>query len=123
MARRDRPQAECHGAAVRAGQRCGHVGVHAPVVFIAGGCGEGHAHLGVPSGPSIGNFDAAGTLTLLRQACEAAGGALLIGVHLLEVTDVFEATCDDVLGVAAVFVEPRHWTDPRGWFGAFVAGA
>jgi dimethylhistidine N-methyltransferase len=23
----------------------------------------------------------------------------------------------------AGFVEPRHWTDPRGWFGVFVAGA
>ena len=158
-------------------------------------------------GSSIGNFDPAGALTLLRQAREvAAGGALLIGVDLVKAADVLEAAYDDALGVTAAFnlnllrhlnsllgtdfdprqwrhvalfnqaesriemhlesrqaqmvrwpggergfaagerihtensykwtlegfaellceagfVQPRHWTDPRGWFGVFVAGA
>jgi len=158
-------------------------------------------------GSSIGNFDPAGALALLRQARDvAAGGALLIGVDLVKAFDVLEAAYDDALGVTASFnlnllrhlnallgtdfelgqwrhvalfnraesriemhlesrqaqvvrwpggerrfaagerihtensykwtlegfagllreagfVEPRHWTDPRGWFGVFVAGA
>jgi dimethylhistidine N-methyltransferase len=55
-------------------------------------------------GSSIGNFDHAGALDLLRQAREvAAGGALLIGVDLVKGTDVLEAAYDDALGVTAAF--------------------
>lgn len=55
-------------------------------------------------GSSIGNFDPAGALTLLRQAHALAGsGALLIGVDLVKATDVLEAAYDDALGVTAAF--------------------
>lgn len=158
-------------------------------------------------GSSIGNFDPAAALALLRQAREvAAGGALLIGVDLVKASEVLEAAYDDALGVTAAFnlnllrhlnrllgsnfdlrqwrhvalfnraesriemhlesrlaqwvrwpggerrfavgerihtensykwtlegfagllrdagfAAPRHWTDERGWFGVFVAGA
>jgi len=55
-------------------------------------------------GSSIGNFDPAGALALLRQAhAVAAGGALLIGVDLVKSADVLEAAYDDALGVTAAF--------------------
>lgn len=55
-------------------------------------------------GSSIGNFDPAAALALLRQAREvAAGGALLIGVDLVKPVDVLEAAYDDALGVTAAF--------------------
>jgi dimethylhistidine N-methyltransferase len=55
-------------------------------------------------GSSIGNFDRAGALNLLRQAREvAAGGALLIGVDLVKDSAVLEAAYDDALGVTAAF--------------------
>lgn len=55
-------------------------------------------------GSSIGNFDPAGALALLRQArAVAGGGALLIGVDLLKPVAVLEAAYDDALGVTAAF--------------------
>jgi L-histidine Nalpha-methyltransferase len=55
-------------------------------------------------GSSIGNFDPAGALSLLRQARALAGtGALLIGVDLVKATDLLEAAYDDALGVTAAF--------------------
>lgn len=55
-------------------------------------------------GSSIGNFDRAGALALLRQArVVAAGGALLVGVDLVKPVDVLEAAYDDALGVTAAF--------------------
>ena len=55
-------------------------------------------------GSSIGNFDRAGALALLRQAREVAGrGALLIGVDLVKDEDVLVAAYDDALGVTAAF--------------------
>jgi len=55
-------------------------------------------------GSSIGNFDPAGALSLLRQAREVAGGgAILIGVDLVKAADVLEAAYDDALGVTAAF--------------------
>jgi len=55
-------------------------------------------------GSSIGNFDPASALALLRQAhAVAAGGALLIGVDLVKSADVLEAAYDDALGVTAAF--------------------
>jgi L-histidine Nalpha-methyltransferase len=55
-------------------------------------------------GSSIGNFDPAGALKLLRQAREVAGrGALLIGVDLVKAVDVLESAYDDALGVTAAF--------------------
>lgn len=55
-------------------------------------------------GSSIGNFDPAGALGLLRQTRELAGtGALLIGVDLVKSTEVLEAAYDDALGVTAAF--------------------
>jgi dimethylhistidine N-methyltransferase len=55
-------------------------------------------------GSSIGNFDPAAALALLRQAREvAAGGALLIGVDLVKPLDVLQAAYDDALGVTAAF--------------------
>jgi dimethylhistidine N-methyltransferase len=74
------------------------------------------AHLALPAdlagpramvfypGSSIGNFDPAAALTLLRQIRDvAAGGALLIGVDLVKPLDVLEAAYDDALGVTAAF--------------------
>jgi dimethylhistidine N-methyltransferase len=55
-------------------------------------------------GSSIGNFDPAAALSLLRQAREVAGsGALLIGVDLVKPVDVLESAYDDALGVTAAF--------------------
>lgn len=55
-------------------------------------------------GSSIGNFDAAQALRLLRQAHAAAqGGALLIGVDLVKPAPVLQAAYDDALGVTAAF--------------------
>lgn len=59
-------------------------------------------------GSSIGNFDPAQALALLRQAhalcCEGGpGGGLLIGVDLVKPIDVLEPAYDDALGVTAAF--------------------
>ncbi len=55
-------------------------------------------------GSSIGNFEPAAALSLLRQARAAAGaGALLIGVDLVKAADVLESAYDDALGVTAAF--------------------
>ncbi|MGA1288819.1 MAG: L-histidine N(alpha)-methyltransferase [Rubrivivax sp.] len=55
-------------------------------------------------GSSIGNFDPAQALRLLREArATAAGGALLIGVDLVKDADVLERAYDDPLGVTAAF--------------------
>ncbi len=55
-------------------------------------------------GSSIGNFEPAAALALLRQARVAsAGGALLIGVDLVKERAPLEAAYDDALGVTAAF--------------------
>jgi len=55
-------------------------------------------------GSSIGNFDPAEALRLLREMHRvAAGGGLLIGVDLVKSTEVLEAAYDDALGVTAAF--------------------
>ncbi|MFN7121200.1 MAG: L-histidine N(alpha)-methyltransferase [Hydrogenophaga sp.] len=59
-------------------------------------------------GSSIGNFDPAEALSLLRQAhavCRSggAGGGLLIGVDRVKPTAVLEPAYDDALGVTAAF--------------------
>ena len=55
-------------------------------------------------GSSIGNFDPAGALELLRQArVLSAGGGLLIGVDLVKPAAQLEAAYDDALGVTAAF--------------------
>lgn len=59
-------------------------------------------------GSSIGNFDPAQALALLRQAhalCREGGpgGGLLIGVDLVKPTAVLEPAYDDALGVTAAF--------------------
>ncbi len=55
-------------------------------------------------GSSIGNFNPAQALTLLRQAhALAAGGALLIGVDRVKPAAVLQAAYDDALGVTAAF--------------------
>ena len=59
-------------------------------------------------GSSIGNFDPAQALTLLRQAhalCREGGpgSGLLIGVDLIKPTAVLEPAYDDALGVTAAF--------------------
>ena len=55
-------------------------------------------------GSSIGNFDPAGALALLRQARDAArGGALWIGVDLVKDEAPLVAAYDDALGVTAAF--------------------
>jgi dimethylhistidine N-methyltransferase len=55
-------------------------------------------------GSSIGNFEPAAALTLLRQARVAsAGGALLVGVDLVKERAPLEAAYDDALGVTAAF--------------------
>ena len=55
-------------------------------------------------GSSIGNFDPAGALALLRQARVLAGdGALLIGVDLVKDEKVLVDAYDDALGVTAAF--------------------
>jgi L-histidine Nalpha-methyltransferase len=55
-------------------------------------------------GSSIGNFDPAAALRLLREArAVAEGGALLIGVDLVKAKAVLEAAYDDALGVTAAF--------------------
>ncbi len=59
-------------------------------------------------GSSIGNFNPAQALALLRQAhalCRAGGpgGGLLIGVDLAKPADVLEPAYDDALGVTAAF--------------------
>lgn len=55
-------------------------------------------------GSSIGNFDPAGALSLLRQARAVAGaGALLIGVDLVKDESVLVSAYDDALGVTAAF--------------------
>ncbi|HEX5737247.1 MAG TPA: L-histidine N(alpha)-methyltransferase [Hydrogenophaga sp.] len=59
-------------------------------------------------GSSIGNFDPAQALTLLRQAhalCREGGpgSGLLIGVDLVKPTAVLEPAYDDALGVTAAF--------------------
>jgi dimethylhistidine N-methyltransferase len=94
-----------------------------------------HLHLPAPlcpspalvfyPGSSIGNFDPAAALRLLRQARELApGGALLIGVDLVKDKAVLEAAYDDALGVTAAFNLNllRHLNrligsdfDPRQW--------
>jgi len=69
----------------------------------AGLVGPGPRTLFYP-GSSIGNFNPAQALALLRQihaACE--GGALLIGVDLQKPVDVLERAYDDPLGVTAAF--------------------
>jgi hypothetical protein len=40
-------------------------------------------------------------------------------------SSIYKWTLEGFAGLLrqAGFVEPRHWTDPRGWFGVFVAGA
>ncbi len=55
-------------------------------------------------GSSIGNFDPAQALQLLRQAHAAThGGALLIGVDLVKPVALLEPAYDDALGVTAAF--------------------
>jgi L-histidine Nalpha-methyltransferase len=55
-------------------------------------------------GSSVGNFDPADALRLLREALALAdGGALLIGVDLVKDRAVLEAAYDDALGVTASF--------------------
>ncbi|MDE3010900.1 MAG: L-histidine N(alpha)-methyltransferase, partial [Pseudomonadota bacterium] len=55
-------------------------------------------------GSSIGNFDPAGALALLRSAAQAcAGGALVIGVDTVKDGAVLDAAYDDALGVTAAF--------------------
>ena len=55
-------------------------------------------------GSSIGNFQPAQALRLLRQARALAhGGALLIGVDLVKPVEVLEPAYDDGLGVTAAF--------------------
>jgi len=55
-------------------------------------------------GSSIGNFDPAQALRLLRQArATAGGGALLIGVDLVKDAGVLERAYNDALGVTAAF--------------------
>ena len=55
-------------------------------------------------GSSIGNFEAAEALALLRRIRErASGGGLLIGVDLVKPKAVLEAAYDDELGVTAAF--------------------
>lgn len=76
-------------------------------------------------GSSIGNFEPADALRLLREArALAAGGALLIGVDLDKDRRTLEAAYDDALGVTAAFNLNllRHLNrligsdfDPRQW--------
>lgn len=82
-------------------------------------------------GSSIGNFDPAAALRLLRDArAAAAGGALLIGVDLVRDARSLQAAYDDALGVTAAFdlnllrhanrllgsdFDPRQWTHEAGW--------
>jgi dimethylhistidine N-methyltransferase len=55
-------------------------------------------------GSSIGNFDRADALALLRRiAAQAQGGGLLIGADLVKPVAVMEAAYDDALGVTAAF--------------------
>lgn len=55
-------------------------------------------------GSSIGNFNPAQALRLLRQVHSLArGGALLIGVDLVKSPQQLEAAYDDALGVTAAF--------------------
>jgi dimethylhistidine N-methyltransferase len=55
-------------------------------------------------GSSIGNFDPAGALNLLRQAhALSQGGALLIGADLCKPAPLLQAAYDDALGVTAAF--------------------
>jgi len=55
-------------------------------------------------GSSIGNFEAADALALLRRIRErAAGGGLLIGVDLVKPKAILDAAYDDGLGVTAAF--------------------
>jgi L-histidine Nalpha-methyltransferase len=55
-------------------------------------------------GSSIGNFDPAAALRLLREMHTASNvGALMIGVDLLKSHDVMQAAYDDSLGVTAAF--------------------
>jgi L-histidine Nalpha-methyltransferase len=55
-------------------------------------------------GSSIGNFDPAAALRLLREMHTTSnGGALLIGVDLLKPHDVLQTAYDDALGVTAAF--------------------
>ena len=55
-------------------------------------------------GSSIGNFEAADALALLRRIrSRASGGGLLIGVDLVKPTAILEAAYDDSLGVTAAF--------------------
>jgi L-histidine Nalpha-methyltransferase len=53
-------------------------------------------------GSSIGNFEPAAALRLLREV-HALGGALLIGVDRVKETALLEAAYDDALGVTAAF--------------------
>jgi L-histidine Nalpha-methyltransferase len=53
-------------------------------------------------GSSIGNFEPASALRLLREA-RALGGALLIGVDRVKDPALLEAAYDDALGVTAAF--------------------
>jgi len=55
-------------------------------------------------GSSIGNFEAAEALALLRRIrARASGGGLLIGVDLVKPKAILEAAYDDSLGVTAAF--------------------
>ncbi len=64
---------------------------------------EGAALVFYP-GSSIGNFNPAQALQLLRQACTlSAGGGLLIGVDLAKSAALLEPAYDDALGVTAAF--------------------
>ncbi len=76
-------------------------------------------------GSSIGNFETADALRLLREARDlSCGGALLIGVDLWKPTALLHAAYDDALGVTAAFNLNvlRHVNrllgsdfDPAGW--------
>jgi len=95
-----------------------------PVEGRPGGLVDGPALVFYP-GSSIGNFDPAAALALLRDMRAAArGGAVLVGVDLVKPTPVLERAYDDELGVTAAFNLNLllHLNrllggdfDPRGW--------
>ncbi len=94
-------------------------------LFTGDGGGAAGPALVFYPGSSIGNFEPADALRLLREAhAVAAGGALLIGVDLVKSADILEPAYDDELGVTAAFNRNllNHLNrllgsdfQPRGW--------
>ncbi|HVJ08324.1 MAG TPA: L-histidine N(alpha)-methyltransferase [Acidisarcina sp.] len=66
---------------------------------------DGHRRLVLYIGSSIGNFEPAGRLDLLKRVCEqlSEGDTLLLGVDLVKPESVLIPAYDDALGVTAEF--------------------